>query len=480
MSQRVAIIGSGVTGLTCAFALAKKGFKVTVFEKSEHSGGLGATFRSNGFAFDHGPHEFCTTNPELVKLLKEVLGEDFLVCHKKSAQHFRNALVEYPLSPLDFIRRVSPALVLRVTIEVIWNRCKNLFYDSSDYTFRRWVASRFGPTLYRIYFEPYTRKVWGVDPDALDPSTASNRISFNSIFDLAIKTFQYLVLRMDDYSNIHSPLKSSFYYSRGGIGTLIDRLEKDCRKQGVQFRFGHSLEQIDLEGRRATRLHFTDTSAVDEFSYVVSTIPLTQLLSTLGQPIHMLPIRFRAMIFVFLEVPRRPVTPYSWIYYPEIDICFQRITEFSNFESSMAPKGASGLCLEISCFVDDAMWKSADSKIVKQAREDLEQVGVLDGEIDCQAHVVRVPFVYPIQVTGYQRIVCEALKPVRELSNLVSTGRQGLYKYCNMNECMEMAIDVAAQIEAGVGSFTYSLESRWKGAGQEEERASVSGKEGRL
>jgi heterodisulfide reductase subunit A len=38
--ERVAVIGSGPAGLACAFDLVKKGYRVTVFEKSEKAGGL--------------------------------------------------------------------------------------------------------------------------------------------------------------------------------------------------------------------------------------------------------------------------------------------------------------------------------------------------------------------------------------------------------------------------------------------------------
>ena len=67
-------------------------------------------------------------------------------------------------------------------------------------------------------------------------------------------------------------------------------------------------------------------------------------------------------------------------------------------------------------------------------------------------------------------MVHDLLTPVRSLRNFVTTGRQGLYKYCNMNECMEMAIDVAEQIEQDVDRFNYDLGSSWKGAGLEHER----------
>ena len=38
--MRVAIIGGGITGLTAAYELTKRGINVTVFEKDEYLGGL--------------------------------------------------------------------------------------------------------------------------------------------------------------------------------------------------------------------------------------------------------------------------------------------------------------------------------------------------------------------------------------------------------------------------------------------------------
>ncbi len=52
---RIAIIGAGMAGLTCARQLTEHGFRPTVFEKSRGLGGRLATRRAgDGVAFDHG------------------------------------------------------------------------------------------------------------------------------------------------------------------------------------------------------------------------------------------------------------------------------------------------------------------------------------------------------------------------------------------------------------------------------------------
>jgi phytoene desaturase len=52
---RIAVIGSGFSGLSAACFLAKEGFKVTVFEKNATAGGRARQFTAAGFTFDMGP-----------------------------------------------------------------------------------------------------------------------------------------------------------------------------------------------------------------------------------------------------------------------------------------------------------------------------------------------------------------------------------------------------------------------------------------
>ncbi len=57
-SQRIAIVGAGLAGLTAARRLADDGYPVKVFEKSRGIGGRMATRRQGEFRFDHGAQYF--------------------------------------------------------------------------------------------------------------------------------------------------------------------------------------------------------------------------------------------------------------------------------------------------------------------------------------------------------------------------------------------------------------------------------------
>lgn len=57
-AKRVAVVGAGLSGLTCARKLADHGFSVEVFEKSRGAGGRMSTRRADSLRFDHGAQYF--------------------------------------------------------------------------------------------------------------------------------------------------------------------------------------------------------------------------------------------------------------------------------------------------------------------------------------------------------------------------------------------------------------------------------------
>lgn len=62
--MRAVIIGAGIGGIATAIRLAKKGYKVDVYEQNTYPGGKLTAFEQDGFRFDAGPSLF--TLPELV------------------------------------------------------------------------------------------------------------------------------------------------------------------------------------------------------------------------------------------------------------------------------------------------------------------------------------------------------------------------------------------------------------------------------
>jgi len=69
--KSVAIIGGGITGLTAAFYLKRKGMVVTVYEANDRVGGVIQSLRREGYLAEFGPNTILETSPKIADLIRD-------------------------------------------------------------------------------------------------------------------------------------------------------------------------------------------------------------------------------------------------------------------------------------------------------------------------------------------------------------------------------------------------------------------------
>src|SRR5271155_674649 len=77
--KSVAIIGAGITGLTAAFYLKRKGVPVTVYEAGGRAGGVIQSSRQNGFLAESGPNTILETSPKISELIRDLNLESWRI-----------------------------------------------------------------------------------------------------------------------------------------------------------------------------------------------------------------------------------------------------------------------------------------------------------------------------------------------------------------------------------------------------------------
>ena len=121
MSQKhVAIIGAGPGGLTAGMILARRGYKVSLFEKEPMVGGRNATISMNGYTFDTGP---------TFLMMTFILREMFREAGRKLEDYCKLIPLDpmYKLSFADF--EIFPDPTIRVTkshIEIKYESGKSI------------------------------------------------------------------------------------------------------------------------------------------------------------------------------------------------------------------------------------------------------------------------------------------------------------------------------------------------------------------
>jgi len=144
------------------------------------------------------------------------------------------------------------------------------------------------------------------------------------------------------------------------------------------------------------------------------------------------------IVFVYLEVARERVMPDHWVYLPEADLTVHRVSEFRNFCDGASPAGRTALCCEITCRPGDERWQLDLEAAAAIARADLVRVGLLAPGEGRALDLRRLAQAYPVYDLDYRERVQALRRATRAVANLVTTGRQGLFRYNNMDHSIAM------------------------------------------
>lgn len=72
----VAVIGGGISGMTAAYSLGRRGYRVLVLERQAHIGGSAVSERCEGFLMEHGPSTINAASPVAAEFSRELGLED--------------------------------------------------------------------------------------------------------------------------------------------------------------------------------------------------------------------------------------------------------------------------------------------------------------------------------------------------------------------------------------------------------------------
>lgn len=153
--MKIAIIGAGISGLLNAYRLSAE-HQVTIYEQTNHIGGLCAGFELNGKYIDKYNHFFSKSDKALIDLVYD-LGLSKKIAWKNAKQCLvDNNRLQDLSSPLNLFSLKGLGLVDKIKIGkfLIDNLCSEINILLNDNTAEEWVIDQCGIAAFNLFFMP--------------------------------------------------------------------------------------------------------------------------------------------------------------------------------------------------------------------------------------------------------------------------------------------------------------------------------------
>jgi oxygen-dependent protoporphyrinogen oxidase len=163
----VLVVGGGISGLVCAYALRKAGIEAQLVEASPQPGGLIRSENHNGFLLEVGPQSFSGT-AALRSLCTDLGISDQVVQAPRAAPRYvliDGALKAVPFSPPAML--TSSLLSARTKWRIARDAFGTTVGSEEDESIAAFVRRKFGAELLERLVGPFVSGIYAGDPERL-------------------------------------------------------------------------------------------------------------------------------------------------------------------------------------------------------------------------------------------------------------------------------------------------------------------------
>lgn len=257
-TKKVAVIGGGPMGLTCAYYLAKKGYSVDVYEADNILGGMSAHFDFSGLNIEKYYHFVCGPDYPLFNLMKELqIFERLHWTDTKMGLFYDGALYKWG-GPFELLSFPKAGLILkaRYGLHVFYaSKIKN-WHKLDNTTSIEWIKKWEGQKGYEMFWDSlFQLKFYDIKSEISAP---------------------WLWSRL---ARVAKSRKSIFQermgYISGGSIVVVNALAEKIKEYGGRIYLSSPIDEILFENNSVSRIK-TNGQFI-RYDIVVSTIPIQYL-----------------------------------------------------------------------------------------------------------------------------------------------------------------------------------------------------------
>lgn len=475
--ERILIIGAGPTGLGAGYRLRQLGHEnFTIVDRHPYVGGLAHSFKDDaGFTWDIGGHVMFSHYSYYDDCFDELMGDEYTLNNRESWVRMMDRWVPYPFQ--NNIRYLPAEAAYECLSGLIRAQTgQGRFASPAEATnFGEFIDAVFGEGIAKHFMRPYNFKVWAHPPEMMNKQWIGERVAVLDI-DRALRN---VVMGLDDYGwGPNNQFKFPLY---GGTGEFYRRFGE---KLADRIQLNRRLVSIDPV-KKVARF---DDGGEESYDVLISAMPLDRLCEdvladaapeqirrTAGR------LRHSGGYMVGVGIKRPCPSTKSWMYFPEDNCPFYRVTYLSNYSPNMTPD--KDRYYSLLCETSDSEHKPVNPEtIIEDTIRGLENAGLLEpGERKdiVTTWCYHADYSYPTPSVDRDEILAEVI-PWLEERDIYSRGRFGMWKYevSNTDHTLMQGVELVNRLINGEPEQTIGLVYRVTEDGRaaaEHERSSVAG-----
>jgi protoporphyrinogen oxidase len=480
---RVVVLGAGPTGLGAAYRLKELGYtNFVVYDRHNYVGGLSHSFTDDkGFTWDIGGHVMFSHYTYYDKCFDTLMGNEFTLNNRESWVRMFDTWVPYPFQ--NNVRYLPKQAAFECIAGLVkaQNGKGAVASPAAANNFGEFIDAVFGEGIAKHFMRPYNYKVWAYPPERMNKHWIGERVAVIDV-ERALKN---VIMGSDDFG--WGPNNQFKFPLSGGTGEFYSRFGPaigfDDGKGNGHIRLNKKVAKIDVDNKLIT---FTD-GTTDTYDTLISSMPvdflcnnvLTERVSShdhAGKSLREIAKISSGLLHssgYMVGIGLKSRTPgagspstKSWMYFPEDNCPFYRVTYLSNYSPNMTPDKDnyySLLCETSESDVKKAVGKNGTdhAAMIEETIRGLENAGMLEpGE---RKNIVSTwcyyaDYSYPTPSVERDDILSEVI-PWLEQRSIYSRGRFGMWKYevANTDHSLMQGVELVNRLLLGEPETTIGM-----------------------